>query len=139
MNQSNCKYILDTNVFVDLLRDGNQNIAQKIREVGISSCCISDITLYELYCGAIYAKNPKKEKERIENICSNLEILPISDHIMSAINQKEYLKKNGTMIPDFDIMIGTTGVDKNYTVVTNDSHLKLLQGIKTENWSSPAP
>ena len=135
MSQSCCKYILDTNVFVELLRTGNQNIAEKIRKIGISSCCISDITLYELYCGAIYARNPEKEKERVKNICSNLEVIPISNHINSAINQKEYLKKNGTMIPDFDIMIGTTGVDNNYIVVTNDSHYQFLQGIITEDWT----
>ena len=136
MNRSACKYLLDTNVIVELLRCGNQNIANKIRDVGISSCCISDITLYELYCGAIYAKNPEKEKERVSLICSKLKILPISNHILSAVRQKECLKKKGIMIPDFDIMIGTTGMDEDYIVVTNDSHIKNLQGITTEDWSN---
>lgn len=44
------KYLLDTNICVHFLR-GKYNLLDRIREVGLENCCISEITYAELLCG----------------------------------------------------------------------------------------
>lgn len=47
------KYLLDTNVIIDLLRNPDGPVAQRFAEAGgISFCAVADTTLYELYSGA---------------------------------------------------------------------------------------
>ena len=50
------KYLLDTNIIIDLLRGTSPETKQLIVSLGISNCAISDITLYELYVGVLYKK-----------------------------------------------------------------------------------
>lgn len=45
-------YLLDTCICIALLKK-KQNVVQRLRKVGINNCKISDITLAELYFGAI--------------------------------------------------------------------------------------
>ena len=57
------KYLLDFNIFIHFLR-GKYNIIEKLNEVGIDDCAISEITLAELDYGAEKSANPKKKKAR---------------------------------------------------------------------------
>ena len=45
------KYILDTNVCISLLK-GKGGVRNKVIEVGMENCYVSEITLAELYYGA---------------------------------------------------------------------------------------
>lgn len=45
------KYLLDSNICIHFLR-GKYNIIEKLNEVGIDNCAISEITLAELVFGA---------------------------------------------------------------------------------------
>lgn len=63
------KYLLDTNVIIEVLR-GNSEMITKIESVGLENCCISEITLAELFYGAVRSNNPKNflDVERIEHL-----------------------------------------------------------------------
>ena len=52
------RFILDTNVVVEILH-GNRKIIEKIERIGRRDCCISEITIAELYYGAVKGGNPK--------------------------------------------------------------------------------
>ena len=55
-------------------------------------------------------------------------------HIFSS--EKYRLEKSGNIIEDFDLMIGTTGVIGDLTVVThNTKHFNRIEGIKLEDWT----
>ncbi len=56
------KYLLDTNICIYFL-NGKFNLAQRLDEVGIVNCFISEITIAELKYGV--AKSTQKEKNRI--------------------------------------------------------------------------
>lgn len=128
------KYLLDTNVFIDLLRNGNESIRDRLASVGINECCISDITQYELMVGALYSTNPEEETERIDKICEMFKILRYSDYVKASVRQKEYLKGIGKMIPDFDIFIGTAAVENGLIIVSGDKHMDCLKNAVVEDW-----
>jgi tRNA(fMet)-specific endonuclease VapC len=50
--------------------------------------------------------------------------------------EKARLRKAGTPIDDFDLLIGVTSVTHKLTMVTNNSnHFKKIDGIDLEDWT----
>jgi len=128
------KYLLDTNVLIDLLRNRKPEIAEKIMKVGVSECGMSQASLYELYCGAYIKDNMEDEIKRIDLLASKIAILDIP--MKAAASQKGLMRLKGTLIDDLDIMIGATAYFNNLIMVTgNVSHFKHIQGIQIEDWS----
>jgi len=77
------KYLLDSNICIHFLR-GNYNIIDKLNEVGIDNCAISEITLAELVFGAEKSDNPNKNHKLIEKFIGQMSILPIFDAIQTV-------------------------------------------------------
>lgn len=130
------KYLLDTNVIISLYRQEKNGIQQKLREVGIDNCCISDITLYELYWGARLNRNPEIELKKIDKLSQCITIVPSKNIVKEASRQKYLLKEKGMPIEDFDIMIGSAAIVNNLVLVTrNTKHMGRLENIRLEDWS----
>jgi tRNA(fMet)-specific endonuclease VapC len=128
------KYLLDTNICVHFFC-GKFNLASKFQEVGLSSCAISEITLAELIYGAEHSTNPQKNFNLIESFSSEVTILPIINCIYLYGKEKSRLRKNGTMISDFDLLIGTTAITSDLIMVTeNISEFERIKEVKLENW-----
>ena len=80
----------------------------KNKTVGLENCAISEITLAELVFGAENSNYPKNNYKLIETFSEQVAILPILDAITYYGKEKVRLRKNGKMISDFDLLIGTT-------------------------------
>lgn len=61
------KYLLDTNIYIYLI-NGEENLKNKIRDIGIYSISISNATLAELYFVAYNSKKVNANLERIDKI-----------------------------------------------------------------------
>ena len=81
------KYLLDSNICIHFLR-GKYNIIDKLNEVGIDNCAISEITLAELVFGAEKSDNPNKNNKLIEKFIGQMSILPIFDAIQTYGKEK---------------------------------------------------
>jgi tRNA(fMet)-specific endonuclease VapC len=128
------KYLLDFNICIHFLR-GKYNIIEKLNEVGIDNCAISEITLAELVFGAEKSDNPKKNHKLIEKFIGQLSILPIFDAIQTYGKEKARLQSEGKMISDFDLLIGCTSIENDLIMVTeNIKEFDRIKGIKIENW-----
>lgn len=128
------KYLLDSNICVHFFR-GKYGIMDKLNNVGIENCAISEITLAELVFGAEKSDNPQKNNKLIEKFISNLTVLPIFDAIPYYGKEKARLQKSGKMISDFDLLIGSTSIENNLIMVTeNIKEFERIEKIKIENW-----
>jgi len=128
------KYLLDTNICVHYFR-GRFNLADKIQEIDLRNCAISEITLAELAYGAESSSDPKKNFKVIDKFAEQIKILPIFNAINIYAKEKARLRKKGTMISDFDILIGSTSIANGLIMVTeNLKDLKRISDIKIENW-----
>ena len=128
------KYLFDSNICIHFLR-GKYNIIDKLNEVGIDNCAISEITLAELVFGAEKSANPKKNHILIEKFIGQLIILPIFDAIQTYGKEKARLQSEGKMISDFDLFIGCTSIENDLIMVTeNIKEFERIRGIKIENW-----
>lgn len=80
----------------------------------------------------------KKEKNRkaLDDFLSGIKILPIFHSIELYAKEKARLRKSGTIIDDFDLLIGATSVSHNLVMVTNNTnHFKRIKGITVEDWT----
>ncbi|MFN4812680.1 type II toxin-antitoxin system VapC family toxin [Flavobacterium sp.] len=128
------KYLLDSNICIHFLR-GKYNVIEKLNEVGIDNCAISEITLAELVFGAEKSDNPKKNHKLIEKFIGQLSILPIFDAIQTYGKEKARLQSEGKMISDFDLLIGCTSIENDLIMVTeNIKEFDRIKGIRIENW-----
>ena len=115
---------------------GKYGLLNKLQDIGIENCSISEITLAELKYGVIKSKNLDKHAADIIKITELFNIIPISDSLDVYANERYRLEKNGNRIPDFDILIGSTAIKNEMTLVTsNEKHMNRLAEIKLENWT----
>lgn len=130
------KYLLDTNICVALLRK-NESVKQHLLKIGIDTCAISEITFAELLYGAYCSAKPEENIALVTKLCANFNIIPLSNHIAIYAEEKAKLRKQGNLIEDFDLLIGSAAISKRLILVTdNTKHLSRLP-LKLENWINP--
>jgi len=127
-------YLLDSNICIHFFR-GKFGVNNKLNELGLDKCAISEISLAELVFGAENSDNPEKNQRIIDQFVSHISVLPIYDSIRLYGKEKAWLRKSGTIISDFDLLIGCTAVEKDLIMVTeNTREFERISNIKIENW-----
>ena len=130
-------YLLDTNTISYWMR-GDQKIINKIRSHKPSDLSICTITLAEIYYGI--EKSPVKRKERrnkIELICSQLEIYPFDDLAARKYSMiRTQLEKDGIVISERDLQIASIAMANKLIVVThNVKEFKRVVNLEVEDWA----
>ena len=128
------QYLLDTNICVFILRQ-KYGVGERMLQAGVSNCFISELTYAELLYGAECSDNPEKNKTLIGRFLSRIRVIPIKDAIPLFAKEKARLRKDGSLVEDFDLLIGTTAVKEGLTMVTeNTRHFQNIDSIQLENW-----
>jgi tRNA(fMet)-specific endonuclease VapC len=128
------KYLLDTDICIFFLQ-GKYNIIDKIKAVGLENCCISEITIAELKYGAEKSTNKAKHLEEVRKIEELFTVVPVYEAFDEYAKEKVRLQKEGSLIPDFDLLIATTARTHQLKLVTNNTkHLARVEGTTIVNW-----
>ena len=129
------KYLLDTDMVIDLIRSSSSAVAQKVRDVTVAACAITDLTLFELYCGSASCNNPAESFAMVNYLKSKFTVLNSADAYVEAAIQKTRLKRMGMPIDDFDLLIGCTAKVNGLVAVTgNTKHLGRIEGLDVCSW-----
>lgn len=129
----NKNYLLDTNVIIQILR-GDKNIIKRVYDAGVKNCYISEITVAELFYGAVKG-NRQSNFDDIDIITKTFGIVPIYDTFEKLARIRLHLKEIGKIIDAYDMMIGATAVCADFTLVThNTKHYVNIPDIVLEDW-----
>ena len=132
------KYLLDTNICIFFIK-GQYELNKKIEGVGEQNCFISEITIAELKYGIENSRTIEAMRVVVEAFILKFAIIPIYNSLDIYAKEKAKLRKQGLLIDDFDILIGSTSIVNNMTMVTNNvSHLSRLDNINIEDWTNLA-
>ena len=129
------RYLLDTNVLSDLVRNPQGRVAQHIREIGEAQVCTSIIVAAELRYGA-----PKKQSPRLtaqlEAVLGALEVLPLEAPVDTTYGAaRAGLERAGTPIGANDLLIAAQALALGYTLVTdNEREFAQVKDLPRENW-----
>ena len=129
------KYMLDTNICI-YAQKNIESVVNSIKEHWQEGLCISSITLAELEYGVQASANVEKNTIALAKVLSIVEILPFDDE--AAVEYgiiRADLRKKGTPIGDFDMLIAAHARAKKLTIVTNNvREFERVKGLKVENW-----
>lgn len=129
-------YLLDTDIIIYSLK-GNEIVRRNLRLHLNDPIKISAVTLMELYYGAYKSKRVANNLAKIKTIENTLEIISISRELVEIFGiLKSNLEKAGNPLDDFDLILASTAMTHNLTIVTNnEKHFRRIDGLKIENWS----
>ncbi len=129
------RYLLDTNILSDLVRQPQGTVATRIAAAGEETVCTSIVVAAELRFGAAKSGS-KKLADRVDLILSALEILPLeapADRHYGDL--RHHLARQGTLIGPNDLLIAAHALSADLTVVTaNAGEFSRVPGLKVENW-----
>jgi len=128
-------YLIDTDIIIYSLKGNvpvqkwmvaNQNIPK----------FISVITFGELIYGAKKSKHPEKNTATANRIAELFPIIDINKGIIEIFGEmKAKLEASGDRIDDMDLLIASTAMYMNLSLVTNNkSHFKRITDLVLENW-----
>ena len=129
------KYLIDTNTCIYYIK-GKFDLNKKFEKVDPDNCFISEITLAELKFGVENSEKKEKNIKALNNFLTGVKVVPIFHSLDLYAKEKARLRKAGTPIDDFDLLIGVTSVTHNLTIITNNTvHFKRIKGIVLEDWT----
>lgn len=129
------RYLLDTNILSDLLRNPNGRVARRLAVVGETAVCTSIVVACELRYGAA-KKGSDQLSERVEILLEGLEVLPLdkeSDRRYAEI--RLHLDRMGKPIGPNDLLIAAHTLALDLTLVTdNVQEFARVPQLPLENW-----
>jgi tRNA(fMet)-specific endonuclease VapC len=129
------RYLLDTNIVSDLVRDPQGLVAGRIRTVGEANVCTSIIVAAELRYGAA-KKASARLSAQVEAVLGALAVLPLDvpvDREYGACRTR--LERAGQPIGGNDLLIAAHALALGYTIVTdNEREFERVDGLECENW-----
>ena len=129
------KYLLDTNILIYFLK-GRYNLVSKFDQIGFDNLYISEISIAELKYGAAKSKKPLQNRIVIDRLVTKFKQIPIFNSLDIFAEEKARLRKEGNIVDDFDLLIGSTAILNDMTLVSNnEKHFNRLKGIVIENWT----
>ena len=129
------KYLLDTNICAYFL-NGKFNLKAKIEEVGIENCFVSEITNAELKYGVEKSTFKERNRKTLETFQTKFDVIPIFPALDIYAKEKVRLKTKGKILDDLDLLIGSTAIFNNLTLVTkNISDFDRLENIVIKDWT----
>ncbi|RLD50682.1 MAG: type II toxin-antitoxin system VapC family toxin [Bacteroidetes bacterium] len=129
------KYLLDTNILIYFLK-GRYNLVDKFDQLGFNNLYISEISIAELKFGAAKSNRPQHNKIVIDKLVTKFRQIPIFNSLDIFAEEKARLRKEGSIVDDFDLLIGSTAISNEMILVTNnEKHFNRLNGISIENWT----
>ena len=129
------RYLLDTNIVSDLVRNPQGRVTQRIREVGEAQVCTSIIVAAELRYGVVKSGSPRLAAQ-LEAVLGALEVLPLEAPADAAYGVlRARLERAGRPIGGNDLLIAAQAVTLGHTIVTdNEGEFARIDDLPCENW-----
>ncbi len=129
------RFLLDTNIVSDIVRNPQGRAAAKVAEIGEAQIATSIIVAAELRYGAAKKASPRLASQ-LEAVLGALEVIPFEAPADAAYgNARVALEAVGTPIGGNDLLIAAQALALDMIVVTdNDREFGRVDGLKVENW-----
>lgn len=129
------RYLLDTDILSDLLRNPAGRVTDQIRQVGEEAVCTSIVVAAELRFGALKRGSPQLAAQ-VDTVLNALQVLPLeSPAEMRYAEIRVALENAGTPIGGNDLMIAAQALALDLVLVThNGGEFRRVPGLTVEDW-----
>lgn len=129
------RYLLDTNIVSDLVRNPHGRVTQRIRKVGDAQVCTSMIVAAELRYGSAKKGSPRLAAQ-LDTVLGVLDVLPFdapADRTYGVLRAR--LEQNGNLIGANDMLLAAQAIALGHVLVTdNEREFARVDGLRYENW-----
>lgn len=129
------RYMLDTNIISDLIRNPGGRAAGRAIEVGGETICTSIIVAAELRYGCAQKGSPALLK-RVEALLAEIPVLALDMPVDAEYGGlRAELEAAGQTIGHNDLLIAAHACVLGATIVTaNEREFRRIRGLDVENW-----
>jgi tRNA(fMet)-specific endonuclease VapC len=129
------KYLLDTNIISDVIRNPDGPAARRIEQVGSKALFTSIIVAAELRYGCAKKGSPKL-LARVEGILETIPVLPLDIPADAEYGDiRAELEAAGQPIGMNDLLIAAHANALGLTLVTDNAReFSRIRGLNVENW-----
>jgi tRNA(fMet)-specific endonuclease VapC len=131
------RYLLDTNIISDLMRNPGGMVARKIAEVGQKNIFTSVLAIGEVRYG-IERRKSEKHAVALKAIMPFMNPEPFkapADRLYATIRLT--IEAMGLPVGQLDMLLGAQALASDAIFVTaNEKHFRHMPGLKVENWLS---
>jgi len=124
-------YLVDSDWIVDALAgvDSALKVLEELSEEGLA---VSIISVGEILEGAYGFPDPDSHRLRFRQFLSGFNLLDLSEPVMEVFARiRSELRREGQLIPDFDLLIAATALHHNLVLVTrNTRHFSRIPGLR---------
>lgn len=129
------RYLLDTNIISDLVKQPQGKVAQKIAEIGDTAVLTSIIVAAELRFGCAKLGSARLT-DRVELLLAEIPVLDF-DKAASRVyaELRASLEKRGMLIGGNDLLIASQALSAGAIMVTaNTDEFARIEQLSVENW-----
>lgn len=123
---------LDSDILINFLRN-EEHAVNWIREnEDKNTLATTIINIFELFAGAYRARDSEKKLAAVQELASNLKILPFSfESAEEAGKQDAELEKSGEALDKRDLFIGIIALKEGFAIKTGNSrHFSRIKGLR---------
>lgn len=139
MNGAQYRYLLDTNIISDMVRNPAGRAAAALAEIDERHVCTSIIVVCEIRFG-VTRRGSARLAAQVETVLSALPVLAFeepADHRYGELRAR--LASEGRIIGSNDLLIAAHALALDLTLITdNVSEFSRVPELRLDNWLAPA-
>lgn len=129
-------YLLDTNVWIAVLRSSDPHLARRFRAMAPTDIRVCSIVVSELWHGCRRSAKPAENRAAVDALLAPVTSLPFDDAAAEQFARiRHVLEQAGLMIGPFDAQIAAIALANQCTLVTHNlSEFGRVPGWICEDW-----
>lgn len=124
-------YIIDADWIIEITR-GNRPVARTVQALSPEMVAVSWLTIGEVYEVAFNTSHPRAHIEMIQSYMQKFEVVGVDGETMERFAEiRAFLRRQGQMISDMDIVLAATALRHDMTVLTyNTRHFERVPDLR---------
>lgn len=129
-------YLLDTNTCIFIKNRKPAHVLERLRNELNKGVFLSSVSVAEMQYGVYNSSNIERNRIALTEFLAPFEILHFDDADAEEFGRlRSDLKRKGTIIGAYDMLIAAQALTRNLVLVTNNTgEFKRIVGLKLEDW-----
>jgi tRNA(fMet)-specific endonuclease VapC len=125
------RYLVDSDVCSKALRKGHSSLTNVLNTIRQDGLAISVVTYGEVTEGVLFSRNRAVDQQLWRDFLAGFDIIDVTMEIAEVwADVRGSLRKQGSIVPDNDLLIASTALRFGMTVVTgNERHFGRVPGL----------
>jgi predicted nucleic acid-binding protein len=125
------EFLVDTDWAADYLKGKEDTVQLLSPLIGESRLGMSIISYAELWEGVLGSRRQEVYRSALADLVAGVPVLGLDRGTAEVFGgMRADLRRQGRLIPDLDLLIATTALRHDLTVISRDEHFRRLPGLK---------